>query len=167
MSRKIVFYKKKIFNKAFEIFLEEGMDKVTARNIAKIVNCSTTPIYSYYQSMEELKKELINHLLEVIKKYTDYSYTENEYINQSIGFCRFAKERKKIFLSIHRDKEFLENIILNFSKKDENYNLENWWIFVYGYSVLIGNSYISPDLDEIKNTLITNQNIILKKNEIN
>ncbi|MCI6152899.1 MAG: TetR/AcrR family transcriptional regulator [Fusobacterium perfoetens] len=164
MSRKLMFCKKQIFNKAFEIFLEEGMDKVTARNIAKIVNCSTTPIYSYYQSMEELKKELINHLVVEIKKYVDCSYTENEYVNQSIGFCKFAKEKKKIFLSVYKNKDFLKNIVMDFSKKNIEFDLKNWWIFVYGYSVLIGNSYISPDLEEIKNTLISNEKIILKKN---
>lgn len=62
MARKTVYTKEMILNSAIEIFKREGFDAVTAKNIAKELNCSVAPIYSVYLSLNDLKKDLSNHI---------------------------------------------------------------------------------------------------------
>jgi len=74
MPPKVVFNKEKIIKTAFEIFKNEGIDCITARSLAAKMGCSTAPIYTCFQNIEEIKQ-------------------------QSIGksFCHFTKiHRKKI-----------------------------------------------------------------------
>ena len=40
-----------IMERAFDMFCREGMDAVNARSVAKALNCSTQPIFSYYAGM--------------------------------------------------------------------------------------------------------------------
>ena len=47
-----------ILNGAFQVFCREGMRNINARSVARELNCSTQPIFSYYSGMKELKDEL-------------------------------------------------------------------------------------------------------------
>ena len=61
-----------ILERSFEMFCREGMGVINARSIAKALNCSTQPIFSYFSGMEDLKsaleqkaKELFENTLKV------------------------------------------------------------------------------------------------------
>ena len=41
------------------LFKEEGIESISARNVAKILDASPAPIYKSIGSMKNLKKELI------------------------------------------------------------------------------------------------------------
>ncbi|WP_022820167.1 TetR/AcrR family transcriptional regulator [Fusobacterium russii] len=58
MARKSVYTKEMILDSAIKIFKREGSEAVTAKNIAKELNCSVAPIYSVYMSLDDLKKDL-------------------------------------------------------------------------------------------------------------
>ena len=47
-----------ILEKAFDMFCREGMETVNARSVAKALNCSTQPIFSYYTGMQDLRSAL-------------------------------------------------------------------------------------------------------------
>ena len=47
-----------ILEKSFAMFSREGMEAVNARSVAKALNCSTQPIFSYYSGMDDLKTTL-------------------------------------------------------------------------------------------------------------
>lgn len=47
-----------ILETSFSMFCREGMEAVNARSVAKALNCSTQPIFSYYSGMEDLKNAL-------------------------------------------------------------------------------------------------------------
>ena len=47
-----------ILDSAIKIFKREGSEAITAKNIAKEMNCSVAPIYSVYMSLDDLKKDL-------------------------------------------------------------------------------------------------------------
>jgi len=61
--------KRIIKDTAKTIFLKEGYDKISMRNIAKLINYTPTTIYLYYKNKEEL-------LLDLLADYND------EYSNQ-------------------------------------------------------------------------------------
>ena len=47
-----------ILERSFAMFSREGMEAVNARSVAKALNCSTQPRFSYYAGMEDLKTTL-------------------------------------------------------------------------------------------------------------
>lgn len=47
-----------ILERSFVMFCQEGMEAVNARSVAKALNCSTQPIFSYYTGMDDLKNAL-------------------------------------------------------------------------------------------------------------
>ena len=69
MRKKNKDLKRIIKDTAKTIFLKEGYDKISMRNIAKLINYTPTTIYLYYKNKEEL-------LLDLLADYND------EYSNQ-------------------------------------------------------------------------------------
>ena len=47
-----------ILERSFVMFSQEGMEAVNARSVAKALNCSTQPIFSYFSGMDDLKNAL-------------------------------------------------------------------------------------------------------------
>lgn len=47
-----------ILEASFSMFCQEGMEVVNARSVAKALNCSTQPIFSYFSGMDDLKTAL-------------------------------------------------------------------------------------------------------------
>ena len=58
MARKCAYTKEMILEAAIKLFKKEGSDAITAKNIAKELNCSVAPIYSVYITLADLKKDL-------------------------------------------------------------------------------------------------------------
>ncbi|MBQ7887523.1 MAG: TetR/AcrR family transcriptional regulator [Clostridia bacterium] len=87
-----------ILEKSFEMFCREGMEVVNARSVAKTLNCSTQPIFSYFSGMEDLKnaleekaKELFENALKVEDQPGD------PMINICCAYTRFAAEQPCLF----------------------------------------------------------------------
>ena len=59
MPKKVLFSREIILDKSFELFKEEGIEAISARNVARILDASPAPIYKSIGSMEILKEELI------------------------------------------------------------------------------------------------------------
>ena len=60
-----------ILERSFAMFSREGMEAVNARSVAKALNCSTQPIFSYFSGMEDLK----NALEQKAKETFDFTLT--------------------------------------------------------------------------------------------
>ena len=95
--------KDKIVDAAFEIAREQGLDALTARNIAQKVKCSTQPIYSACGNMEEIKNETyhmaVDFALHSINKYENEN--NSPALNFAIGFLHFAKNEKHMFRTVY------------------------------------------------------------------
>jgi len=87
-----------ILERSFEMFCREGMEAINARSVAKALNCSTQPIFSYFSGMEDLKtaleqkaKELFENALKVESQPGD------PMINICCAYTRFAAEQPCLF----------------------------------------------------------------------
>lgn len=87
-----------ILERSFEMFCREGMEVVNARSVAKALNCSTQPIFSYFSGMEDLKnalelkaKELFEGALKVEAQPGD------PLVNICCAYVRFAAEQPCLF----------------------------------------------------------------------
>ncbi|MGN1297141.1 MAG: TetR/AcrR family transcriptional regulator [Clostridia bacterium] len=90
--------KEDIINSALEIVRETGFNNIQARNIAKKLNCSTQPIFYQFANMEELKKEVIEKVLEIFREYMKVDEKASlPYKEVGKGYIRFAKEEPKLF----------------------------------------------------------------------
>ncbi|MGN0517746.1 MAG: TetR/AcrR family transcriptional regulator [Acutalibacteraceae bacterium] len=58
MPPKTKFTRDDIINAAFEIARQEGFDSVVARNVGKKLGSTVSPIFTAFENMEELKKEV-------------------------------------------------------------------------------------------------------------
>ena len=100
--------KEEITQIAFNLVREKGYDMLTARDLAKRLNTSTRPIFTAFENMDELKKEVIlitNNLFEEYKKAEIESNKYPVYKASGMAYIRFAKEEKNLFkLLFMRDR---------------------------------------------------------------
>ncbi|MDO4690313.1 MAG: TetR/AcrR family transcriptional regulator [Fusobacterium sp.] len=174
MPKKVVFPKEAIIEKAFEIFKEEGIDSITARNVAKALNSSPAPIYSSVGSMDLLKEELVNRAKKLFMDYITTVRTGIMFLDIGMGVAIFAREERKLFSNIFLIEsveralmnEFLD-LVHDEAKKDKRFSclteeqrnelFLNCWIFANGLSTLIATGFIPNPSDEyIKEKLMSN-----------
>ena len=96
MAKTIKFSKEEILEKSVEFIKEYGYSKLTVRELAKFIGCSTQPVFKNY-SKDDLKAYLNNDYKEFIFKYIDvkdYLYTI------SYAYALYAKKEPNIFFSL-------------------------------------------------------------------
>ncbi|HJJ91721.1 MAG TPA: hypothetical protein O0Y15_02790, partial [Methanocorpusculum sp.] len=59
MPPKVKIRKKDIINAAVDLVRQNGESAINARNIASVLNCSTQPVFSNFETMEELRCAVI------------------------------------------------------------------------------------------------------------
>ena len=126
MPKKVLFSKELILDKSFELFKEEGIESISARNVAKILDASPAPIYKSIGSMKNLKKELIKRAKDLFIEYLIKRRTGIKFLDIGMGISIFAREEKQLFLQVFSKdniegsliEEFL-NLIREEIKKDE------------------------------------------------
>lgn len=108
MAPKVKVTREDIINTTLELVRKHGADYINARAIASALECSTQPIFSNFNSMEELQEETI---LCAYGLYLDFIKSEIEsgeypqYKAFGMAYIRFAKEEKELFkLLFMRDR---------------------------------------------------------------
>lgn len=164
--------KEKIVETALIIVQTEGMDSLNARKIAKMLNCSTQPIYSEFKSMDDLKNTL---KIVAENKYRDcvQNYVDNKkysaYLNVGMGYLKFAKEHKGLFNYLYMQPKNSESLLFDdinanqiesilmevyhFSKKQASeFHLE-MAIYTFGLACALNLNLVQINEDEIADRL--------------
>lgn len=91
--------KQQIIDKAFEIVQSEGYESLTARKLAKKLNCSTQPIYQSFCDMKELRIELVKKAQEKMIRYImdTCDKTLPLALAYILAYIRFAGDEKYLF----------------------------------------------------------------------
>lgn len=99
MARKESITKQMIIDAAYNIARTEGMQGITARNVAEQANCSTQPIFRTFQNMEELMDGVYERAALAFQEfYRMYPRTEKlPFCNLGLAYIAFAKEEKELF----------------------------------------------------------------------
>ena len=100
MPKKPIFTKEQVYKTAFEVFKIEGIDGISARNLAKSLGASPAPIYSFYSSIDTLKNELLDEAKKLFLDYVKKERTDSIFLNIGMGICIFAREEKELFQAI-------------------------------------------------------------------
>ncbi|MGN0776696.1 MAG: hypothetical protein ACI4MM_08485 [Candidatus Ventricola sp.] len=80
------------------MFCREGMDVVNARSVAKALNCSTQPIFSYFSGMQDLKTTLEEKAREQFEAALNVKNQSGDpLVETGCAYTRFAAEQPHLF----------------------------------------------------------------------
>jgi AcrR family transcriptional regulator len=103
MPPKFKFEKSEIIQAALEVVREHGWKGLTARSIAKVLDASSKPIYSYFSSVTALEEEVVKKAVELLYKYMTKKRTGDPWHDHGIGYVLFGLEEKKLFMAVNDD----------------------------------------------------------------
>ncbi len=171
MPPKATISKKDIIDSALRLCREHGDEAVNARRIASTIGCSTQPIFSNFETMDELKAATIYAAYELYLKFIQKEVASGKYPKYKafgMAYIRFAKEETELFkLLFMRDRtgedlapspDFEEsaNLIAEANgisiEKARLMHLE-MWSCVHGIGVMIATSFLPLDDEIISNML--------------
>jgi len=150
---KIRYTKERIVDEAFNLVEEKGIHQLSARNVAKRLKMSLAPIYSSFDSMDQLSKEIIKKGTALLLSYTREQYTERIFLNIGTGIVLFARDHPNIYKAIFIEGDGYKDIVdefmsevgvqmakdprfTNMDETDRRALLNKMWIFTHGLASL-------------------------------
>ena len=152
---------------AFNMVKEKGYDMLTARDLAKKLGTSTRPIFTAFENMDALKKEIIYKSAELFKKYKKDEIEKKEhpeYKATGMAYIRFAKEEKNLFKLLFMRDRTNEKDINELSISDEvgmitqnlaisneeaiNFHIK-MWVMMHGFATMLATGYLDLDFETI------------------
>jgi AcrR family transcriptional regulator len=155
MPPKITYQKKDIIEAAFRLVEKKGLEKLTARQVARELHASTAPVYRYFNSMKELEHEVIQKAKHILLRYATTSHVENEvFLSMGTGTILFARDHGELFRALFMEKDDFKEVVEELlgvlkeeMKKDPRLSkmsdeqreklLKKMWFFTHGVASLI------------------------------
>ena len=174
MPTKIRISKDMILDAAFEIARQEGMEKLSNRELAKKLKCSIRPIYYQFENVEEMQKELYLKIEQYFYKFILDNMVEEipKYKQVGINYIKFAKKEKKLFQTLfmtdvgltpdafvskagedYKEIEKFIKISANIKEEDIKDFHTKMWIFCHGIATLVANDTIKLTDNQIQDLL--------------
>ena len=100
MPRKVQFTAEEIVDAAWELVRENGWEGLSVKAVAKKIGSSTMPVYSYFENLESLKDAVTMKGWETLMAYEKKTYTGDVWVDQSMGYIRFAMEQRHLFYAM-------------------------------------------------------------------
>lgn len=177
MPPKTKFTKEEIVDAAYEILRTEGEEALTAREVGKRLGTSSSPIFTVFSSMGELKDTALKKATD---KFIEYMNVADEYYpaykKRGMQWIKFAKDEPVLFgiLFMKRnvgdgeraffsalestpfDKEKdIEYIIHDYNATPDQaeHMFRQMWIFSYGMCVLVATGVCDFSENEIVKSL--------------
>ena len=153
MPPKKTFEKKEIIKVALKILQEKGILELSARKIAHKLKTSVAPIYTYFESIDSLKRQVLIEVKNMVLDYAKKQYTKAAPLNCGVGFVIFARDNPKLFRILFLENAEYKDIITDLTntlrevmhvapkikelKNSEKENISmNLWILAYGMATL-------------------------------
>lgn len=98
MSPKAKFTKEEIIDMAFSITKAQGIEAVTARELGNCLGSSARPIFTVFESMDEVKEAVIAKSKELYGEYVEEGLKNRPaFKGVGIAYIRFAIEQPRLF----------------------------------------------------------------------
>ncbi len=172
MPPKVKYTKEEIVACALQIVREGGIEKLTAREVAKVLGSSAKPIFGSFSGMEQLQDEVMKAANELYQSFLREDMAKGDYPPykaSGMAYIRFAREEKELFKWLFMRNRANEQIgenreeirpILEISMRNLGIEEEaayalhlQLWICVHGMATMIATSYLEWDIAFIENTL--------------
>ena len=172
MPPKCKFTKQEVVQAALDMTREGGIASVTARALGERLGSSSRPIFSLFQNMQEVQREVIQAADTLYQEYLKRDMEAGEYpVYKASGmaYIRFAKDERELFkLLFMRDRSaeppedepnelrpLIEIIMKNTGLSEQEaylFHLE-MWVYVHGIATMIATSYLEWRWDTISQML--------------
>lgn len=109
-----------ILETVLDITRDTGFETVNARSIAGKLQCSTRPIFTCYENMDELKSEFLTYAYDYYEQYVaHYRNCTNvsPYLILPLSYIAFAQEETHLFKLL-----FINDMDLEMTKAKDFYN---------------------------------------------
>lgn len=98
MPPKVKFQKEKIVDAAFTVARKKGIDAVTAREVANELGVSVGPIFTWFDTMEQLKAEVCIRAKECYRAYIEKGLAGDiPFLEIWRQYLHFAKEEPELY----------------------------------------------------------------------
>ncbi len=112
--------KEDLIKGSIKIIRDKGIEELSARNLAKVCNCSTQPIFRIFENMEDLKNTVYDDIYEIQSKYI--SNGENHkvpFIGMGLSYIEFAGKEKNLFKFLFMSSNSKYNNILEMAQNEQ------------------------------------------------
>ena len=172
MPPKVKIRKKDIINAAVDLVRQNGESAINARNIASVLNCSTQPVFSNFETMEELRCAVIKAAENLCGEYINREIEKADYPPykaSGMAYIRFAKEERELFKLLYmRDRSGevvaeedalfsrMENIVHDntglVGDDTKIFHLE-MWAYVHGIATMFATGFLDLDWELVSRML--------------
>ncbi len=172
MPPKAKFTREEIILAALNLTREKGIAAVSARGLAARLGSSVKPIFGLFQSMEEVRLEVLSAAKARYQEYLQGDMAQGQYPPykaSGMSYIRFAREEPELFKLLFMRDRSQERIqedageikpLLELIKKDNELSDEaarvfhmEMWIYVHGIATMLATSYLDWDLEFISEAL--------------
>ena len=174
MPPKPRFTREEMVEAALDIVRKKGVEALTARELADVLGCSARPIFTAFENMDDLKREVRKAVGRIIEEYASKSMDyDPPFKKAGLQIIQFAINEpnlyKMIFMSsvnrplsfqelfkMHTGDNNFEDVLIDthhITKEQATYLFEHMWIYTYGISVLCALNMCKFSDDELSNML--------------
>ena len=174
MPPKVRFQKEEIAAAALNVARKQGIDAVTARETAKELGVSVGPIFTWYQTMEQLKADVYEQAKDVNREYIERGLAGPiPFLGLGQKYLQFAKDEPELYRLLFLRKPdsvsggAMEALRFSQDLARESlmriYHMEAWmadryfrdlWLVVFSFATLIVTDDC-PYTDEEMNAILT------------
>ncbi len=98
MAQKLKFQREDIVDAALGIASEKGIDAVTAREVARCLKVSVGPIFTWFETMDELKAAVYKLAMQRYREYIERGLAGKiPFLGVGQQYIRFAKQEPELY----------------------------------------------------------------------
>ncbi len=98
MPPKVKFQKEEIIAAAVQITRKKGISAVTAREVGAALGASSRPLFTYFDTVDELKREVYHYAKKLYQDYVKEGLTaEIPFLGVGQNYIRFAKKEPELY----------------------------------------------------------------------
>ncbi len=172
MPPKSRYCREEVLEEALNLVREKGIEAVTARKLAERLNSSPKVLFGIFESMEELRKDLLEYVGDFQRRYQENYIGSSSYPPyKSIGmaYILFAANEPQLFRCLYmRDRssenkegdwESIEPCVkmlaqnLGISPEDARRFQVEMWVYVHGIAAIMATSYEDWNEEQISRLL--------------
>lgn len=185
MPPKAKYTREELIEAALGIAKRDGFDALTARALALELGCSPRPIFTVFDSMDELQAEVISAAQRFYERYEDEGMGMSpSFKGSGVGYIRFAAEQPKLFqLLFMKEREsipdstevlktidnYYERIVQSvideygFGRKISEKLYLHMWIYSHGIATAIATGVCTFTAEQISDMLTEVCATLIKK----
>ena len=174
MPPKAKFTRGEIIQVALNIVKEKGMESLSARTLGAQLGSSARPIFTVFQSMDEVQQEVLKAARNEYNQYTLKGLAQNPaFKGTGEQYIQFAKEEPKLFQLLFMSEHFDTLTVDDRLKRDDYYTeivlsiqtqykvsenaakklYRHLWIYTHGIATLIATNVCVFTDEEISDML--------------